>query len=627
MTSYAIGIDLGTTFSCVAVYRNQKVEVIANGHGSRITPSVVCFMDAEILVGQAALEMLGINPTNVVYDSKRLIGRKYVDDIVKGDVKNYPFKVTNGRGNRCLISVERNEVDGKKTKRYTPEAIAAHILKNLKKTAEEFLSCKITEAVITVPAYFKNYQKQATKNAGEIAGLKVLKVLTEPTSAVIQYAHDNKGAVNGLVLVFHLGKGTLDVSIVRIDNSNIEVLSTSSDTHLGGNDFDSVILEYAIAEIMKKHNIDVSGDPIAKAKLKVECKKAKKTLSTKQDENIVVPSIRNGIDIQIKITKAKFNSLCSELFARINKPIDQALEEAKLTKNNIDRVLLVGGSTRVPRVKEQLGKYFAPDKIVQSINPDEAVAAGAAIHAFQMSSNQLQHSEKIYLEDVVPLPLGIKISEGRMHCIIDKNTKFPTRKTQKYRTSEDNQLAVEICVYEGESDMVGKNNKLGMFTLSGLQPKPKGEIEIEIVFDLNDNGILEVTAVEVAKNLRKTITIEKDASKMTQKELDKIIKEFQNDCKGIEEFKKAQELKDSCEIIVKEIEEEIEDKSDKYNLNSKFMSNAKTEIKTYINWANQQHTVLSDTEVKSKVNIVKNAIAKIVNNPRTFKKRFSDMTL
>uniref|UniRef100_A0AC35TVM5 Heat shock protein 70 n=1 Tax=Rhabditophanes sp. KR3021 TaxID=114890 RepID=A0AC35TVM5_9BILA len=715
MASYVIGIDLGTTSSCVAVYKNQKVVVIPNEHGSRTTPSVVCFMDSEIFVGQEALDMRAITPTNVIY------------------------------------------------------------------------GCKITEAVITVPAYFNNCQKQATKNAGEIAGLKVLKVLTEPTSAVIQYVHDNKGTVNGLVLVFDLGKGTFDVSIVRIDNSNIEVLSTSGDTHLGGNDFDSVILEYSIAEIVKRYSIDVSGDSRAKAKLKVECEKAKRTLSVAQDANIIVPNIINGIDIQIKITKAKFNSLCSGLFTRINKPIDQALEEAKLTKYNIDKVLLVGGSTRVPKVKEQLSKYFIANKIAQSIHPEEAVAAGAAIYASQMSSSQLQHSEKIYLEDVVPLPLGVKISEERMHCIIDKNTKFPTRKTRKYRTSEDNQLAVEICVYEGESDIVGKNNKLGMFTLSGLQPKPKGEIEIEaleeakltkdnidkvllvggsirvpkvkeqlskyftedkivqsinpdeavaagaaihasqmsssqlqhsekiyledvvplplgikiseermhciidkntkfptsktqkyrtsednqlaveiwvyegesdmviendklgmftlsglqpkpkgeieieVIFALNDDGILEVTAVEVAENLRKTITIEKDASKMTQEELAKISAEFKNDCKGTEEFKKAQELKNIYENIVREIgdeiDEEIEAKSDKYNLSSEFMPNAKTEIKTYIDWANGKHTVLSDTEVKSKVNIVKNAIVKIVKDPKTFEELFRDMTL
>uniref|UniRef100_A0AC35U0Y3 Heat shock protein 70 n=1 Tax=Rhabditophanes sp. KR3021 TaxID=114890 RepID=A0AC35U0Y3_9BILA len=549
MASYTIGIDLGTTYSCVAVYKDQKVMVIANEHGLRTTPSVVCFMDAEILVGQAALDMRAITPTNVIYDSKRLIGRIYTDPIVQGDVKNYPFKVTNGKDDRCLISVERNEADGKKTKLYTPEEIAAHVLKNLKKTAEQFLRCKITEAVITVPAYFNNCQKQAAKNAGEIAGLKVLKVLTEPTSAVLQYAHDNKGAVNGLVLVFDLGGGTLDVSIVRIDNSNIEVLSTSGDTHLGGSDFDSVILEYAIAEIVKKYSIDVLDDSRAKAKLKVECEKAKRTLSIMQNANIIVPNIINGIDIQIKITREIFNSLCSELFARIDKPIDQALEEAKLTKDNIYKVLLVGGSIRVPKVKEQLSKYFAPDKMVQSINPDEAVAVGAAIYAFQMSSSQLQRSEKICLEDVVPLPLGIKISKERMHFIIDKNTKFPTS------------------------------------------------------------------------------TIEKNPSKMTQEELDKIIAEFKDDCKRTEEFKKAHELKNTCEDIVREIEEEIEAKSSKYNLSSEFMPNAKTEIKTYINWTNQYHTVLSNTEVKSKVNIVKNAIMKIVKDPKTFEELFRDMTL
>uniref|UniRef100_A0AC35U0X6 Heat shock protein 70 n=1 Tax=Rhabditophanes sp. KR3021 TaxID=114890 RepID=A0AC35U0X6_9BILA len=549
MASYVIGIDLGTTYSCVAVYKDQKVMIITNEHGLRTTPSVVCFIDAEILVGQEALDMLAINPTNVIYDSKRLIGRIYTDPIVQGDVKNYPFKVTNGKDDRCLISVERNEADGKKTKLYTPEEIAAHVLKDLKKTAERSLGCKITEAVITVPAYFNNCQKQATKNAGEIAGLKVLKVLTEPTSAALLYAHNRKDTVNGLVLVFDLGGGTLDVSIVRIDNSNIEVLSTSSDTHLGGSDFDSVILEYAIAEIVKKYGIDVLDDSRAKAKLKVECEKAKRTLSITRDANIIVPNIINGIDIQIKITREIFNSLCSELFARIDKPIDQALEEAKLTKDNIDKVLLVGGSTKVPKVKEQLGKYFPADQIIQSRHPDEIVAIGAAIYASQMSSNQLQRCEKICLKDVVPLPLDVKISEEKMHCIIDKNAKSPT------------------------------------------------------------------------------ITIEKNSFKMTQEELDKIIAEFKDDCKRTEEFKKAHKLKNICEDIVREIEEEIEAKSDKYNLGSDFMPNAKTEIKTYTNWANQEHTVLSNTQVKSKVNIVKNAIMKIVKDPETFEELFRDMTL
>uniref|UniRef100_A0AC35TUY7 Heat shock protein 70 n=1 Tax=Rhabditophanes sp. KR3021 TaxID=114890 RepID=A0AC35TUY7_9BILA len=589
-------------------------------------------------------------------DSKRMIGRQFSDTDISEDKKIFPFRVTRGKQDRCKICIKRENCA---TKTYSPEETAAHVLHYLKKSAEVFIGSKVSEAVITVPAYFNNAQKEATKNAAEIVGLKVLHILAEPTAAVIKYLRDNKTEANGQkLLVLDLGGGTFDVSVVKIEQLNINVISVNGDRHLGGCDFDGVVLNFAIGEIMKKYKIDVSKDSKAIARLKIKCEKAKRTLSIDQNARIIVGSLRNSVnaeivDVEISISRAKFNTLCKPLFERINGPIMEALKDAHFDINDIDKVITVGGSTNVVAFKEIringpimealkdahfdindidkvitvggstnvvafkeiVRKYFPDSKIVRSLNPDEAVAAGAAIYASEMSSNKNQHFEKITLNNVTPLPLGIKISGNRMHRIIDKNTRIPTTAIQKYTTTMDNQTEVEIAIYEGSGTLITENNCLGKFTLNDLSKLPKGQLEINVTFSINENCILEASAVESANGNRKSIRITRENVQFSIDEIDTLRSNFIMDCSLAEQFNKAKSLKNECEDVSRQTQWEIENQTDTYNLQSPHLNNTTNILNEYIAWSSEPHETLDIDEIKSKIRIVRLAIMPILRRP------------
>ena len=518
MSNIAIGIDLGTTFSCVGVYQNGKVEIISNDQGNRTTASYVSFTENERLIGDSAKNACSINPFNTVYDVKRLLGKDFNDEKLQDDLKHFSFTVINDN-NKPKIQVNYlNEV-----KLFTPQEISAMVLSKMKSIAEEYLGCTVSNAVITVPAYFNDTQRQATKDAGIIAGLNVLRIINEPTSAAIAYGLDKN--VNKTILIVDAGGGTTDISLLTIEDGVIEVKATGGDTHLGGEDIDNKIVNYVIDEFKKKHKVDLSDNKKAIRRIKTVSERAKRTLSSSVQTTIELDSIYDGIDLNISLSRAKLESLCSDIFNKILNPIDLVIKDACINKNDIEEIILVGGTTRIPKIQELLSNYFNGKELNKSINPDEAVAYGASIQAAILSGIKDDKLDNLILLDVCPLSLGIETAGGVMKVLIPRGTQLPTKKTQIFSTATDNQPAVTIQVFEGERHNTEHNNKLGEFQLKGIPPMPRGVPQIVITYDIDVNGILNVSAIEKSSGTTHNIKISNDSNRLSNNEIERMINE------------------------------------------------------------------------------------------------------